>query len=488
MTRIPRPSLILTLATVGALGLSTAPAVLAEPHHAPAADASARWLAEEIQPDGSLPGPFGTTPDWGLTIDALIALEATGAAPSAARTIRQAVADNVAAYNSYAGWGGDPDVRIGGATAKILYAAVISGADPTDFGGFDMRAETLGLIQGPEGGAHEGRISDRDTGTDNSNTFGQSLGVMGLARSGGVPQEAVDFLVRQQCSEGGFRLSPDQFGTPGATCDDAENPVLDPDSTGMAVQALLAAADVGAEGAAQAAELGADWLEDVQRQDGSFGGSGPTAASNTNSTGLAAQALAATERDEAADAAADWILDHQITESSGAAASEAGAIAYNTAARDSAVTDGIPAMQRDQWRRASAQALLGLAQVPLGDIGEAGTPDPSDPPTDEPTDEPDPTHEPTPAPTPGPDPTGEPTVEPTPGPDPTAPTRPGPAGPDPSGKPAPAGPVPPDAADPDRKPLAVTGAGLTSLVAAALVLVTVGATLYLAARRRTAHE
>src|SRR5699024_7116121 len=88
-----------------------------------------------------------------------------------------------------------------------------------------------------------------------------------------------------------------------------------------------------------------------------------------------------TGRQEAADVAAEWILDHQVTSSSGAASDEAGAIAYNTDARDTAISDGIPDMQKDQWRRATAQALLRLAQVPLGTIGiTEGTPTPRSPP------------------------------------------------------------------------------------------------------------
>src|SRR5699024_2267304 len=151
--------------------------------------------------------------------------------------------------------------------------------------------------------------------------------------------------------------------------------------------------------------------------------------SNTNSTGLAAQALAAAGRQEAADVAAEWILDHQVTSSSGAASDEAGAIAYNTDARDTAISDGIPDMQKDQWRRATAQALLGLAQVPLGTIGiTEGAP------TDPPPDPPPPTTGPPTDPSSPGDPTSPPATGPT---DPTDPTHP--AGGDPTAPPPPRG-------------------------------------------------
>lgn len=497
MSRSPRRTLPLALASIGAVTVlipaalppaALAPASADTRHDAAAADA-ALWLSGEVA-DGALPGPFGGNPDWGLTIDALIALEATGADPATAREVSAAVAANVRSYNSYEDWDPDSDVRIGGATAKILYAAVISDADPTDFGGFDMRAETLELVAGPDAGAHEGRIRDRGTSTDNSNTFGQSLGVLGLARSGGAPQETVDFLVRQQCAAGGFRLSPDQFGTPSATCDEAQNAVLDPDSTGMAVQALLAAADAGADGADEAASRGAAWLEEIQREDGSFGGSGPTVASNTNSTGLAAQALAASGLHTAADAAADWIAGHQLTADSGAAAAEAGTIAYNRDSFDSALAGGIPDMQRDQWRRASAQALLGLAQVPLGGISHTDGPGP----TDRPTVSPGPTTGPGPTVVPT-DPTANPSVTPgAPGDPVVRPTHPRPPGADGSSPRPTAESTPPSAGPPadgpragdtsEKKSLPITGAGLTALVATALVLVVVGATLHLATRRK----
>ncbi len=487
------PRLLVALGTAAVLlpAAVLAPVVApvsADTRYGAEAAQSALWLSGELV-DGALPGPMPPNPDWGLTIDALIALEATGADPAAARQVSDAVAANVRSYNSHEDWVPGSEVRIGGATAKILYAAVISGADPTDFGGFDMRAETLDLVAGADAGAHEGRIQDRGT-TDNSNTFGQSLGVLGLARSGGVPQETVDFLIRQQCSEGGFRLSPDQFGTPAPTCDEAQSAVLDPDSTGMAVQALLAAATDGAEGAEEAAALGADWLEEIQRADGSFGGSGPTAASNTNSTGLAAQALAAEGRQAAADDAAEWILTHQITASSGAAAADAGTIAYNRESFDSAVADGILTMQRDQWRRASAQALLGLAQVSLGEISHNDGPGtgPTYPPTATPT--PTPAPDPTLTPDPTTDPTAGPTADPTTDPTRNPPPWPGGSTPNPSDQnTAPssispgAGPEPGRTADPGKN-LAVTGAGLTALVAAALAMIVAGATLYLTTRRK----
>src|SRR5699024_5137730 len=160
---IPRRLSALVLSGVGIAGLLAPAAVAADPRHSGAATTSAPWLAGEVV-DGALPGPVGDMPDWRITTDGLVAVEAPGTDPEAAERVATTVADNVRSYNSHDDWGGDREARIGGATAKLLYAAVISESDPTDFGGHDMRAETLEVVRGPENGAEEGRISDRATG------------------------------------------------------------------------------------------------------------------------------------------------------------------------------------------------------------------------------------------------------------------------------------------------------------------------------------
>lgn len=358
------------VAFIGALAVGAPSLAQAGPvpsPHETEATAAGTWLAGQLD-DHAMQG-FANT-DWGLTIDTLFALTATRADPAEARAVADNVAAHVRAYDSMDDYG-YPGVTVSGAAAKILVAAESVGDDPTNFGGRDMRAEVLGTMQ--TGGAFAGRFSDQypadfpGGGVDNSNTFGQSLAVIGLAGStGGVPQEAVDFLIKQQCATGGFRLSPDMFGTPSPTCDDSPDAVLDPDSTAMAVQALLAADRAGAGGAAAAAAAGVAWLRSVQRDDGSVGGSGPTAAPNTNSTGLAGEALAAGGDQEAADRAADWVAAHELTAgNAGAASASVGAIAYNDDSLADARANGISDVTADQWRRATAQAVLALAQVPL---------------------------------------------------------------------------------------------------------------------------
>ncbi|MEU4565300.1 prenyltransferase/squalene oxidase repeat-containing protein [Micromonospora sp. NPDC023956] len=458
-------ALVALAATAPGLGLA-APSSTADPA---AARAGASWLADEFT-DGALPGPFGGQ-DWGLTVDGLLALTAADVAEPTRRAATDQVAAHVRSYNSYDDYGieGFTD---GGATAKLLYAATAAGADPTDFGGWDLRAETLALVAGADSGDQRGRITSRTneaSGPDASNTFDQAFTVLGLARSGDLPQDPVDFLLRQQCAAGGFRLYPDAGDKP--TCDTQAAPTLDVDSTAMAVQALLTAAEEGATGAADAARRGADWLLTQQHADGSFGGSGPTTGTNANSTGLAGQALAAAGRDTAADRAAVALVALQLTTATGgAAAADAGAIAYNAESLAAARGAGLGENDRDQWRRSTAQALLGLAQVPLGRIG-------LDPPS---SPSPSPSVSVSPSPSGSPTPSGSATPTPTPSlTDSPVPPTPTSTASTPSAAPSttPAGG--------GTGGLPTTGASVVTYLLVALLLIGGGTALVVVTRRRT---
>jgi len=110
------------------------------------------------------------------------------------------------------------------------------------------------------------------------------------------------------------------------------------------------------------------WLASVQRRNGSFGGGVCTAGSNTNSTGLAAQALAATNRDRAQRNAAGYVRSLQLTSKRVAgtpARRDVGAIAYNRAGFADALRNGIQVSERDQFRRATPQALFALRPTPF---------------------------------------------------------------------------------------------------------------------------
>ena len=157
-----------------------------------------------------------------------------------------------------------------------------------------------------------GRFTDTDSlGFGQfANGIGQALAILALDRTaGGVPSEAVDYLLDQQCSDGSFRLYQFgyvlAFGPPPVTvtthsCEDpAEG---DADATAFALQALLA---VPSSTAVSDAVSGGGRLP--ARSAAGFGGFFGTGAVNSNTTGLAAAALRAAGEDDAADAGAAFL-------------------------------------------------------------------------------------------------------------------------------------------------------------------------------------
>jgi len=343
----------------------------------PAASRAAGWLVRELGPGGQMAGPAAGVTDWGLTIDTLFALQAAGTGASAVRKIVSALDAHAGAYLGPELFD-DADARLGGQTAKLLVAAVVAGKDPRAFGRsqlapgrFDLRAETLGLLA--TGRTDKGRLSDRGTGSDTTNVFSQSLAVIGLARSGGVPRSAVDYLLTQQCRAGFFRM----FAQDGKSCD-AGAGAPDTDGTAMALQALLTARDQGVTGLDAAIDRTASWLVGHQRSDGSFGGGVSTSAANSNSTGLAAQTLKATGRTASYAKARRWVSRLQATATAGKGLrDEVGAVAYDPRSYAAARTKGL-GVQRDQWRRATAQAVFAFAPVSFAELGAApvtGDPD-----------------------------------------------------------------------------------------------------------------
>lgn len=364
-------SVSIVVAVVG--GPAPAPAGAAPD---PIAEAALDWLEDELAAHGhAMPGFVPGSPDWGLTADAVLALAAGGRGDDTeAVATTEHLLDHVSEYATWDDVGPEyPGVVTAGAMAKLHLVAEVQGVDDeaaTD--GFDLEAEVRATMQTT--GAEAGRFSDVNPHFpgDNSNLFGQSLAVLGLSyTAGGVPAPAVAFLLAQQCPAGGFRLTFPT--TAGCTSDDA----ADTDASAMAVQALLVVERTPAVRTALVEAL--DWFEEEQDPaTGGFGGTGPTAAINTNSTGLIAEALRAAGRTEAADAAAGWVATMALTAANtggGPAAGDVGAIAYDPGARDAAIDGGLDDGSRDQWRRSTPQAVLALGLPDLGSIGR----DPAEP-------------------------------------------------------------------------------------------------------------
>jgi hypothetical protein len=317
---------------------------------------------------GFIPGFLGTA-DWGLTADAVLALAAAGTGESPnAQLATQTLVDNIASYATFDDFA-MPGVRLAGPLAKLLLAFAVQGEDVNSVGGWDVEAELRNVM------LSDGHFADDNPfDADLSNSLGQSFAILGLDRTpGGVPAEAIQFMLAQQCPDGGFRLF---YVVPGSGC------ASDSDATGLAVQALLVVDRTPAVNDALLAAI--DWLLARQDASGAWGGTGPTAAINTNSTGIIAPALRAAGQIAAADRAAAYVLSLQLGGTAAALAAFAvaavvpadGAIAYDSAAFSAAVAQGgIDEIALDQFRRTTAQAVFALGLPSYGAINRQN-PDP----------------------------------------------------------------------------------------------------------------
>jgi prenyltransferase beta subunit len=220
--------------------------------------------------------PFGPGfADTGLSIDGALALSAAGGHDATVARIRGFVAGQVRTFADPA----DADHAFsGGGVAKIALLAEVTGADPHSFGGFDLiKALSEHVCTASQVAADRTNCPAVGVYRGVTSTFGQSLGLLAQARSGGASAAAAAALVSTRCPDGSFRSILPAVASCAAGGGDV-------DSTAMAVQALAAAGGHTSE-----VDAGITWIAAAQVADGGFPG---TAGDNTNSTGLAIQAMA----------------------------------------------------------------------------------------------------------------------------------------------------------------------------------------------------
>ncbi|MDX6309041.1 MAG: hypothetical protein QOI06_2087 [Nocardioidaceae bacterium] len=343
----------LVLASSPADATGAGPAV----HYAARGRLAAEWQASQLK-HGHIPGFSPGSPDWGLTIDTAYMLAADGSRPAVLAKVKKAISRHIL---DYAVFGGSTS---SGAMSKVLIASEVLRADPTRFGGINVRKRLLKLVAPRSAGFEHGRL--RDSGSrDFSNVFGQSYGTIGLARSGGVPQSVVDYLVKQRCSRGYFRL----LEAVGKTCNQSGSRP-DVDATALALEALLAAKAHGATVSRRLISGTATWLLSVQNADGSFAEDARATGVDSNTTGLAGVALAATGHGAARLKAAHWVSTMQIKRAragNGPARRDVGAIAFDHPALADAIANGL-GDNRPQWWRSTPQAFFALVPIPLGTL------------------------------------------------------------------------------------------------------------------------
>ncbi len=357
--------------TTGLTALAPAASAHEDLDPRPAANA-ADWLAAQLV-DGALPSSFGS-PDWGKTIDAGYAFLEVGDHAAEVTDIVDALAAAIDTDGDYISGEpfGDTGSTYAGSTAKAAAFADATGGDPASFGGEDLIARLEATIQA------SGRIEDITAYDDYANVIGQTWAARALTDAGSASaDEAVAFLLKQQCGEGWFRQDftrPDDgddmtFSDPATDgrCR-TTNSTSNVDATALAVVLLqpLAAGSTAIDGAVDDAVA---WLQSVQKANGSFALGGDIGV-NSNSSSLAAWALRLAGDHEGAEAAASWVRRQQVTGTAcdGAATDELGAVAYSGSDLRTARTDGITAGAAATWTRTTAQAIPGLLAAPATDV------------------------------------------------------------------------------------------------------------------------
>jgi hypothetical protein len=326
----------------------------------------ATWLAGQLNKHGLIHNPnFGGFDDYGLTIDTTFALKKIGGHKKDVARVRTALSQHVDNYTTGVDFGSTAEFA--GADAKLLAFAQQTGGGVRDFGGTNLVSRVNDRVI--DSGASKGRIQDivdlPNAGPDSANVIGQIFAARGLVKADTPTAPSVlKFLLAQQCGKGFFRLNLNE-DKDAAKQGCRPGDVADTDVTALAVIQLWPVAK-GHPGLKRALADAVGWLKRHQHKNGSFGGAGPTAAGNANSTGLGGAAMMTAGECARARGAAGRLVRLQVTgDLSGTPlAGERGAIAYNHAAKKAAKQDGIDDATRDQWRRATSQAapaLLALA-------------------------------------------------------------------------------------------------------------------------------
>lgn len=329
-----------------ALGDVATAAEASAPSPSQAAALASTWLSTE-----SVDGIFRYAgfPDWGFTADVALGHASAGQGTSHGGATLEALRANAVAMTNV----GSTPVSAAG-TAKLALVAAVYGQDPTDFGGVNLVTTLNSLMV--TSGDNAGLYSDSANPTPAfPNSFTQSYALTAAARIGAGNEAAVAYLLAQQCPDGGFRL--EASGTP---CTDSTT--SDVDSTALAVQALEAASLAGfGDGptVARSIDAGSAYLVMNQNADGSFSSSGEWGMKNTNTTGLAAQALRATGAIASADLASAYLRSQQLLCEVGEVARGGFAFSEDDLAAARAAL-ALPVGNEDSYRRATAQVILGL--------------------------------------------------------------------------------------------------------------------------------
>lgn len=380
-SRLTSVGLSAVLAGAGLIAL--APAAQAAPDDRPV-DIAAGWVTGQLT-DGKVVGRYTfngsevTYTDYGLTADAAISLAEVGGYSSTLTEIADAVAPTVTeAYDSFG-------TIYTGSMAKAAVLFQVAGQDPTAVGEVDLISDLLANIATADG--INGRIQNvgetsfpSGEPTDSANVFGQAFATRALlVQENARATDALQFLAKQQCDDGFFRLNfTADKAAADQTCQGAVGTAASDPSVDATAAAIIQLTGSGVSNGTISAiiDKAATWLADVQKADGSFGGGPTTTESNANSTGLAGWALGEAGLTAAAEKAAVWVRSRQVDEqgvcSTGLKA-QTGAVAYDDATLAAGRANGITINTEDRWRRTTNPVFPVLQWAPAATGSLAAT-------------------------------------------------------------------------------------------------------------------
>ena len=256
------PVILILLTAAVALALTTLPALSGIGVGASGAEVKKAldYLRERQNSDGGFAEPDRSSSEQ-LTAWAITAIKSAGEDPGSWRKSGKSPLDYLSTQAG--GWSKLTDIERG------CLAVASAGADPRSFGGRDLVREIKARM------APDGHIGDM--------VNEHCWGLIALKAAGeATPESARTWLCARQNVDGGFGFS-----------DDAAS---DPDDTGAALQALMAA---GESPESSTVDRALKYLKFCQASDGGFCWRSPV--SNVASTAWAVQGIAATGEDPGSD-------------------------------------------------------------------------------------------------------------------------------------------------------------------------------------------
>jgi Prenyltransferase and squalene oxidase repeat len=244
------------------------------PDQAGVIEAGIAYLQTQQQADGGITG-FSGVSDPDTTARSVIALIAAGNSPreltsSAGNSTLDYLATQAVTFTH------DTTGTLFPGRAGLLITAVkLAGEDGSGFGGMDLAGELETSFQ-PDTGAYS-TTAKSEFSSGSASDLSQAWAILGLGLDGReVPEAATNYLIQSQAGDGSWGAG-------------------DPDTTALAVTALLASGNVTNQG--EAIQKAIQYFHDTQASSGGWKPSWDTDPLNADSTGWILEALVSAGED-----------------------------------------------------------------------------------------------------------------------------------------------------------------------------------------------